>query len=435
MYIKLLKTSLGMSIVISAVCALVLAVFVSITTSVWWGVGVGVITIWVSVLAGASVVKNFKNEYEIEMKSKELFAIVKNLPVGVIVYDNTFHVRTINPAAQEIFKISQEEIYMRQLDASLVSDPKLKTLIQVIFSSLAPAVVKRSEPGKYPEIADISFEEPKLDVRMITDRIFNNENQIIGFVKLISNRTREADLLKSKSEFITVAAHQLRTPLTAINWGLEALEGIVTAPEEKELLDTSYAAAKNALNTVNNLLDASKMEEGKFGYQFQEIQLIPFINNLLVQVDSIAKQFSVKLFFDHPKEENIVVHIDTQKMGMALYNFLDNAIKYNVENGEIAVSVVHHQAEQEVAVIIRDTGIGIPQTELPKLFTKFFRAENAVKTVSDGTGLGLYLAKNIIERHGGTVGVSSEVNRGTIFTITLPLDQTKIPQYTVLGLD
>lgn len=365
---------------------------------------------------------------EIKTKTRQMESVIANLGSGVLAYDENFVVLIFNRAAQEIFGLEERRVVGKTLSTALAADPMFSILTQVVFSSLAPMVVKRSDPGAYPQVADISFENPLLDLRVITDRIVDGNNIPQGFVKLITNKTREAELLKSKTEFITVAAHQLRTPLTAVNWAFEALEEDSTlTQQQKELVDTGFMAAKKMLKTVNDLLDVSKIEEGKFGYQFEEVDIVSFMEEILSQMNDMAKQYGIKLYFNRPQNQLKHVYIDAQKLSMAIFNLLDNAVKYNVENGNVSVAV-SAKDESFVQIEIKDTGIGIPQEEVAKLFTKFFRADNAVKTMSDGSGLGLYITKNIIERHGGRIRVESEINRGSVFTFTLPVDPTLIPK-------
>jgi signal transduction histidine kinase len=369
-----------------------------------------------------------KANLQVKIETKQVSSIIEHLNIGVLAYDNDFTVITFNPAAQEIFELKKEEVVGIKLSAAMASDSKLKVLAQVIFSSLAPTVIKRSDPGAYPQIIDVSFDSPQLDLRVVTDKIIDEQGNNTGFVKLITNRTREIELLKSKTEFITVAAHQLRTPLTAINWALESLESSQLTPQQKELADTGFAASKKMLKTVNDLLDVSKIEEGRFGYQFEEVNIISFLEEILSQTNAIAKQYGIKLYFARPKDTSISVFIDQQKMNMVLPNLLDNAIKYNVENGEVTVSVEREKDEPFVKITIKDTGIGIPLNQVDKLFTKFFRADNVIKFAPDGTGMGLYIVKNIITRHGGRIWVESELNRGTTFSFTVPTSRDVIPK-------
>ena len=395
----------------SRVALITLAAFVAIL----------VLMVWLSLRLS-------KANFNVKVEAQQVQSIIAHLNIGVVAYDNDFAVLIFNPAAQEIFALAENDVVGIKLSAAMAGDPKLKVLAQVVFSSLAPTVIKRSDPGVYPQIIDVSFDEPKLDLRVVTDKIIDEKGTATGFVKLITNRTREIELLKSKTEFITVAAHQLRTPLTAINWALESLENSPLNPQQKELADTGFMAVKKMLKTVNDLLDVSKIEEGKFGYQFEEVNIVSFLEDFLSQTNALAKQYGIKLYFARPKEQAISVFIDQQKVGMVVSNLLDNAVKYNVENGEVTVSVEKEPSEPFVKISVKDTGIGIPPNQLDKLFSKFFRADNVVKFAPDGTGMGLYIVKNIITRHGGRIWVESELNRGTTFSFTLPTTKDAVPK-------
>ncbi|BCX15917.1 MAG: hypothetical protein KatS3mg098_146 [Candidatus Parcubacteria bacterium] len=412
--------------------ALVIDVFY--LSGLWLLVAGGVLVVLAALVIAISWMLA-KANLDVKLKNLQMKSIISYLPIGVLAYDNDFNVLIFNSAAEEIFGLSFEEVISRKISVEMAADEKFRLLAQVVFPSLAPMVVKKSEPGVYPQVVEISFDEPKLYLRVITDRIFDEKEKVLGFVKLIINRTREMELLQAKTEFITVAAHQLRTPLTAINWAFEALESSQLPSQQKELVDTGFLAAKKMLKTVNDLLDVSKMEEGKFGYQFEEVKLIPYLEEILSQSYSLAKELGIKLYFQRPANSDLTVFIDKQKVSMVLFNLLDNAIKYNVENGEVTVWVEEEKDQPFVKVAVKDTGIGIPADQMDKLFTKFFRAENVVRYAPDGTGLGLYIAKNIVTRHGGKIWAESELNRGTTFYFTLPTKEEVVPKREITEMD
>ena len=174
-----------------------------------------------------------------------------------------------------------------------------------------------------------------------------------------------------------------------------------------------------------------KIEEGKFGYKFEQVNLIEFLNDVLTEVLPQAKRAGIKIYFDRPEDELPKVYINRDKMLMVVYNFLDNAIRYNVENGEVRVKIEQVKGEPFIEVSVKDTGIGVPTGEINKLFSKFYRAENAVKFQTEGSGLGLYINKNIILAHGGKLWAESELNRGTTFHFTLPTSTDVIPDREV----
>jgi signal transduction histidine kinase len=362
---------------------------------------------------------------EIKTKHNQLQGIIENLKDGLISYDPDFKIQIFNKAAEEIFNVPAKEIIGQYFNPGFVQNPKYRFLAQTIFPSLAPLVKQLSEPDVWPQIIDISFEN--LALRVITGRVDDSNGRLLGFLKIIQNRTREKELLRSKSEFITVAAHQLRTPLTGINWALETLsKESDLKPVSKQLASDGLAQSQKLLKIVNDLLDVSKIEEGKFGYQLGNVDLAELTAGILTSIEPIAKQYKIKIYFDRPTEA-IMVKVDSQKLSMVLNNLLDNALRYNVENGEVTVKIEKIPNKPFVQISVEDTGVGIPADEINKLFSKFYRGSNIKGVSAMGSGLGLYIAKNIIQRHGGEIWAESALGRGSTFYFTLPTDPKLIP--------
>lgn len=358
--------------------------------------------------------------------STRMESIITNLSDGVIAYDNDFKILVFNTAAENIFNIKKERVMGQKFGPEKAGEAKYRALTQTMFPSLAPTVVRHSEAGVYPQVVDISMSGQEL--RVSTDRLIDEGGGVLGFVKLVQDRTREVELLRSKSEFITIAAHQLRTPLTAVNWIFEGFaKSDALSKEDRELSSNGLTATRKLLKIVNDLLDVSKIEEGRFGYNFEQTNIIKFISDVLTNAQAVAKEYGVKLYLDKGGTEELLVTIDPNRLGLALSNIIDNAIRYNVQNGSVTVSIKRMADRPYVETSITDTGIGIPPQDIDKLFTKFFRSENVVRRETEGSGLGLYITKNIINRHGGTIWAESVIDRGTTFHIAIPTDSKLIP--------
>ncbi len=352
--------------------------------------------------------------------------IISDLTDAVVAYDEDFKILILNKDAEQLFGVGASEVVGRVVSLETGRETKLKFLVQVMFPSLAPSVVSRSEEDVFPQVADLNFDD--VNLRVTTNRIVDATGRVQGFVKIIRNRTREVQVLKSKGEFLTVAAHQLRTPLTAINWAFGGLKkDAAIGPESRELIDTGSLASEKLLKIVDDLLNAAQLEEGKFSYQFQEADLGVFLDKLVYESGPVAKEYDVSVFLEKP-EQPVAVTFDEQKLGIAISNLVDNAIKYNVSKGTVTVALRPITSQPYVEVSVKDTGVGVPPDAIQKLFTKFFRAENVMQFETEGSGLGLFVVKNIIERHGGKIWVESELNRGTTFHFTLPTDARLIPQ-------
>lgn len=372
-----------------------------------------------------------QSNLEVKIERNELKSIIANLLDGVVAYDRSFRILVVNRAAEAIFGLKESDILNRQFTLESARDPRYKVFSQVMFSSLAPVVMRRSQEGAYPQIVDIILEEPHMELRVVTDRIVDPAGALLGYLKIVRDRTRETALLRSKTDFITTAAHQLRTPLTSLHWSLESIAQ--SAPEElKEPAQVALTSSQRLLKIVNDLLDVSKMEEGKFGYQFQETDIIALIERVLADKKPFAEQNKVNLYFAKPEEPMPKLTVDANKIAIAISNLVDNAVLYNVENGEITVSLAPLSPKPYVEIRVKDTGMGIPEDEMPKLFTKFFRAKNVAETVTSGSGLGLYIVYNIVRRHGGNIRAESQLNRGTTFFLTLPTDPNLISRSEII---
>ncbi len=347
---------------------------------------------------------------------KELVSLIQNSKDGILVYDPSFKILEINQAAEQILALRGTDVVGRIINPATTKIPELKIITQVVFPSLAPAVSQISEGG-WPQIVDLNLENPDLKLRTVLSRLEGENGKILGFLKIIRDETREAQMIASKNEFITTAAHQLRTPLTAIRWTFETLSQQKSSPETQNLNNDGLKLAERSLDIINNLLDAAKIEEGKFGYRFEEINLNDSIAQIIDQAKTLAEAYGIKLYFSADK--NYTVKADQEKLGMALVNLIDNAVKYNTKNGSVAITL-NSLDQNSVKISIKDTGVGIPSEEIKKLFNKFYRGSNVVQLEPNGSGLGLYIAKNIIENHGGKISVESIVGRGTAFSIILP---------------
>jgi two-component system sensor histidine kinase VicK len=389
--------------------------------------------IYLFTFLGIYGIKNQTSSKENENYSENILKVIDD---GVIIYDKDFKITYFNETCSKIFRIQPEEVLNKKIQVKDAQDEKLQRLVQVIFPSLAPLIIIRSSPEEEPHVADISFEDPELFLRVLTAKLKNENGDVLGFVKIIHDKTREVQLLKSKNEFITIASHQLRTPINEIRWAIESIATDEKIDNQtKEILNGTLNSIKRLANLIDNLLNVSKIEEGRFGYNFEELNYLDFIKEILSEMLPQIKHLGLNLYLNPPEEELPMIYFDKQKLYMAISNLLDNATKYNVQNGKIVVSIAKSNDGKFIETSIEDTGVGIEPEALKKIFSKFFRTSSGEKFNTEGSGLGLYIAKNIIRSHGGKIWAESEVGRGTKITFTLPIDKSLIPKKEVPILD
>ncbi len=366
----------------------------------------------------------------IELEKSQVDGMLKSMNDSVIAYDESFKITLVNDSFERLCGLSEKELIGNMVKPELNNVVKYSILSKIIFPSLAPELTRLSPDTNPSRVLIKIFKPRELILELITSRVENKYDHSFGFVKIIKDRTREEQLMRSKSDFITVAAHQLRTPLTGITWGVEVLAkkelGEINENQEK-ILNQSLMALKEMSKTIDELLKASSIEEGKFGYQFEMGDIIDIINNSLSGHLIKAEEKKVKLVFYPPEFKVPKFVMDKEKVKIVIDNLIDNAIKYNVLNGEVGVKIEPIKGKPFIKISVSDTGIGINQKELESVFEKFYRSPSVLKSHTSGIGLGLYITKNIVKNHGGDIWIESIEKRGTTFNFVLPTDQSYIP--------
>jgi signal transduction histidine kinase len=237
---------------------------------------------------------------------------------------------------------------------------------------------------------------------------------------VITSFQRLADASKVKSEFLNIVSHQLRSPLSAMKWQLEII--LEQSGSVKGLMPTAMNSIKEQnermIALVNDLLEVNRIEDDRLILRPIVVSLDSFIAEIVKEYKPLAEK-DKKSFIFEVKNSGLWVFSDESKLRWVTENLLDNAIGYTKEGGEIRVSII--KDDQSARVDIVDNGIGIPVEVQKKIFSKFFRAENALRLRSDGTGLGLYLVRALVRAMKGKVGFISQTGKGSTFWFTLPL--------------
>ena len=259
-------------------------------------------------------------------------------------------------------------------------------------------------------------------IRSVRNEIRRKEELQIVTDKLAAANVELKRLDQSKTEFISIASHQLRTPLTAIKGFvsllLEGSYGKVPAPIA-DVLDKIYTANDRIVHLVEDLLNISRMESGRLKYEYAEVNIPEFLNELHDTFALVAKKKGLELTFETVAESIKPAWVDRQKAFEVVSNLIDNALKYTAEG---SVRVRAEGVPGFVRISVADTGVGIDPDMMPVLFQKFSRGKESGKMHVSGTGLGLYVGKSMIEAQGGHIGVTSEGrDKGSTFFVELPV--------------
>lgn len=247
------------------------------------------------------------------------------------------------------------------------------------------------------------------------------------FVRLMgawmSSTLEREEIDKMKSEFVSVASHQLRTPLTGIKWFTDLMlrgkAGVVTT-DQKDFLTQISDSNERMIKLVEDLLNVSRIEAGgtKFIITKKTTDVVPILDSLVTDLVGLEQKHKVKIIRDTNFPKTLNLNVDSDKIRQVFANLLSNAVKYSHEGGKVHIKA--DLSDSKVTTfLISDTGLGIPVKDQGRMFEKFFRAENVQTKETDGTGLGLYVVKAIVEGHGGTLHFESKENVGTTFYVSL----------------
>lgn len=361
---------------------------------------------------------------------EERISILESLSDGVLQFSADKKIIFMNPRAEEFFGIKKVDIAEIKITQDLWDDKSAyRALVEIIYPDLAPFTLSRGGENFSSERGvEIHTSRPELRLFVVSKEIKNAAGEIIGHVKILRDISHEALISKIKSEFVSVAAHQLRTPLAALKWTIKLfLDGDMgrLLPKQLEFLNRSFETTERMVKLVNDLLDAARIEEGRFGYEFKELDYPDFIEKLLKDYELESKRKGVSMKFLPVKGLIPPIYADKDRLSLAISNLIENALRYTKSGGKI---IIEASLEKDyVKTVISDTGVGIPKEEQSRVFSKFFRASNAIRLETEGTGLGLFIVRNVIKRHGGDVTFESEEGIGTAFTVLLPIKRELVP--------
>jgi len=235
---------------------------------------------------------------------------------------------------------------------------------------------------------------------------------------------RLAQANKMKTEFVSIASHQLRTPLSAVRWTLNLISDTphpgsgVQPPIPTNYLELIKESNERMIKLVNDLLDVSRIEMGKIIIRPLQVNLYILIQKIIANFTPLARASNIDISLE-AQETLPNVFADPEKISLVIQNLIDNAVKYIKGRGSIKISV--QPINNSVRVSVKDTGVGIPANQQKHIFQKFFRSDNIMKHQTVGTGLGLFIAKAVIEENGGKIWFESKEGQGTTFYFTLPI--------------
>lgn len=241
--------------------------------------------------------------------------------------------------------------------------------------------------------------------------------------KLKAENEQLKKICENRSDIISITAHQLRTSLSALKWILKMLKdedvGKLTY-EQRELINKAFSSNERMLAVINDLLTLSHTEDVSIAYNFQKTDILKLVEQILFEFYEEANKKEVDLIF--LKQETVIPQItcDKEMIHVVIQNLVENSIKYSNPRGKVFISL--KQKDKDVELSVHDSGIGINPEDTNNIFKKFFRAQNAIKKDTIGSGLGLFTTKTIVEKHHGKIWFENIPSGGTTFFVSLPIE-------------
>jgi PAS domain S-box-containing protein len=347
-------------------------------------------------------------------------SLVESLNNGVIMFNDKRKIILMNPAAQKMTGLMHMDYSVTEL-FSLFSEIALESMINEAIRE-----------GKIIHIEEVRVSQFFYEMYISPVRDF--KKRIVGGAIIIHDVTRIKEVDRMKTDFVSIASHQLRTPLTAISWYTEMLQsgdaGELNEKQTKYLLEVHKGSVKMT-HLINDLLNISRLETGRLRIEPVKTDLVRFIVEAIHDLEIWIEKRKRKVVFENRDElSKLEVLIDPTLMHQVIHNLITNAVRYSTEIDSI-VRIFLEEKDDEYIISVVDEGIGIPKESQNKIFQKFFRADNARSKEGDGSGIGLYIAKMIMEASSGRLWFDSPTlhrmgvdgkneDYGTIFYVAIP---------------
>jgi len=352
-----------------------------------------------------------KDNAELLSRQKTIDLFFNNSADGILILDNEQKIISFSPGMEKLSGYSKDEAIGKK------AQELLKFKGDSENSLLPDAVFLPKDLKKKPYLKNTLMTKLGKEIDIEASYALIDEENSHKALAVIRDITYENELVKRDKEFIAITSHQLNTPLSIIRGYVSLIkqnEEKFTG-EQKKYIDEIYGSVKKMIALVERLLSISRIEEEKIKLEKTDINVCDLLEKLKENYRFTDK---TTLKFEMP-DKNLIIFADGDKLIQVLSNVIDNAIKYTPK-GEVVVSVKTDQ--KKAKFIVSDNGIGIPPDDLEKIGQKFYRAQNAIDIDNKGTGLGLFIAKTIILKHDGKMGIESKLGHGTKLTIELPIN-------------
>jgi PAS domain S-box-containing protein len=389
-------------------------------------------------LATLNILEDLQEEKEALAKAKaEDESILASIGDGLVVVDKDMKVTLVNHATEMAIGWSRQEM-LGKIWADLV-ELETENGKKVLNKNRPLFLAVHAEKTTTTTTTTFSYtrkNKTKFPVA-ITVSLIILKGEVIGAVEVFRDITKEQEIDKAKTEFVSLASHQLRTPLTAINWYVEMLQSGDAGKlnlKQKKYLEEIYQDSGRMVKLVNDLLNISRIETGRLKIEPELVDLALLITDIIHEIEPWSTGLHREIVFKTSKIPLPMIPVDKTLMRQVIHNIITNAVRYSPESKN-PINVSLEKKTGEYLIGVSDDGIGIPKEVQGKIFEKFFRADNARGVEGGGSGIGMYISKSIVEASGGKIWFKSptlfkkvedkEVGYGTTFYLSIPISGMK----------
>jgi len=358
--------------------------------------------------ADTDITERKRAEEALAAERERLGAIISSMTDGLVMLDRNRRVVIINRALERMLRVRAQDVVGRPISEKNV-DPQLSPLVALCHMDSPEEIVLSGLLRRA--------------LRVNTSRVRGSAGEYLGEVRVVHDVTREKELEQMKMDFIANASHDLRSPVHSIRGLVKLmLDGKVPDPEtQREFFTLIDQDSQLLKNLVEDILDVLALESGRKAMKMEPVSVKDLVFGAISQLANRATEKGISIDTDFPKG-SLDVEGDEKALGRVVGYLLDNAIQFSPQRSKIIARA--DASEGRLLVQVIDQGIGIAAEEIPRVFEKFYQGKGSVTREAGGTGLGLYISKQIVEAHGGQIWVESEPGKGSTFSFTIPLTQT-----------